>query len=142
MKTRVKKRTPSLPKPHTFVAALEEHRTKCKLVRGFIGKSKSQRHLRIYLDLELKRFVDIPKKDVMHFEDSRTQHGPSSTVLLWINEKASIQHFGHWFANEDPTTMATGEEGGGDPTTMATGEESTWPFNPFDELINPFGNFA
>ena len=76
----------------------------------------------------------------MHFEDTRDRYGDSTSIVLWVNEKAPITHFGNWFANDDPTTMATGEEGG-DPTTMATGEESSAPYNPWDELINPFGSF-
>lgn len=142
MKNKEKKISSSLPKPHEFVLALQEHGKKCKLIRGFIGKSKSRCHIRVYLDVELKRFLDVPKKDVLHFEDFRSQQVSTSSVVLWVNEKAQIQHFGHWIASEDPTTMATGEEGGGDPTTMATGEESTGPFNPLDELGNPFGKFV
>jgi hypothetical protein len=38
----------------------------------------------------------------------------------------------------DPTTMATGEEGGGGPTTMATGEETTAVASGSG---NPFGSF-
>ena len=34
-------------------------------------------------------------------------------------------------ASEDPTTLATGEEGGGNPTTLATGEESWGGGGPF-----------
>lgn len=142
MKNKEKKTCVSLPKPHEFVQTLEKHRSKCKLINGFIGTSKSDRHLRVYLDVELKRFVDVPTKDVLHFEDFRSQHSSTSSVVLWVNEKAKIAHFGNWFASEDPTTMATGEEGGGDPTTMATGEESSGPINPLDELVNPFGKFV
>ena len=142
MKNSTKKSTASLPKPHQFALALQAHDTSSKLIRGYVGKAKSKGHLRVYLDIEMKRYVEVPQKDILHVEDPRKLHGEVASIFFWVNEKAQIRHFGNWFANEDPTTMATGEEGGGDPTTMATGEESSGPFNPWDEVINPFGGFA
>ena len=38
---------------------------------------------------------------------------------------------------EDPTTRATGEEGGNPPTTMATGEEGGIVLSPGDTVSNP-----
>lgn len=40
-----------------------------------------------------------------------------------------------------PTTMATGEEGGGEPTTMRTGEEDGTYAAEDGDLVNPFGAF-
>jgi hypothetical protein len=137
-----KKTGRALPKPHKFVSALQRKKVGSSLIRGFIGKASKARYLRVYLDVELKRFVEVPEKAVLHFEDLRAQHGPAASVVLWVDQEAQIRHFGNWAASDDPTTMATGEEGGGDPTTMATGEESVTPFNPLDEVSNPFGRFG
>lgn len=40
-----------------------------------------------------------------------------------------------------PTTMLTGEEGGGEPTTMRTGEEDSTYAAEGGDLVNPFGAF-
>lgn len=141
MKNPSRKSSVVSPKPHKFAIALQAQKKNSKLIRGFVGKSKSRGHVRVYLDIEMKRYVEVPAKEILHVEDPRKLHGEVASIFLWVNEKAAIKHFGNWFANEDPTTMATGEEGGGDPTTMATGEESTGPFNPIDEVVNPFGTF-
>jgi hypothetical protein len=127
--------------PHKFVAALQRSNEPCKLIRGYIGEPEYKNHVRVYLDVELRRWVEVPQKDILYLDDARERYGDASSISLWVREKSAVRHFGHWFANEDPTTMATGEEGGGDPTTMATGEESTGPFNPLDEVVNPLGNF-
>ena len=48
-----------------------------------------------------------------------------ASVVLWVDERVPIMSIlDTGLHSEDPSTMATGEEGGGDPTTMATfGEE-------------------
>jgi hypothetical protein len=77
----------------------------------------------------------------VHTEPIRSGNLTFEGVYVWVTEDAKIIHRGSWFATEDPTTMATGEEGGGDPTTMATGEESMGFENPLDIVGNPFGRF-
>ena len=59
---------------------------------------------------------------------------------VWVREDTPIMHHGSWGLSEDPSTMATGEEGG-PPTTMATGEECGGFVNPFDLVGNPFSQF-
>ena len=48
----------ALPEPHKFIIALQEQRSKSKLIRGFIGKSEKEDNVRVYLDVELKRYVE------------------------------------------------------------------------------------
>ena len=131
-------------RPHKFVSAIEAKGSKpsqLRIIQGFVGKAAKKNHIRVYLDAELRRFVDVAMDNIEHYEDQRTATAPNASVLLWVNETALIQHYGHWFGTDDPTTMATGEEGGGDPTTMATGEEGAGLPNPLDPLINPFGTY-
>ena len=66
---------------------------------------------------------------------------PLGGVYVWVRADARIFHHGSWAAPEDPTTMATGEEGDPDPTTMATGEEGAGLENPLDLVVNPFGRY-
>jgi len=130
-------------RPHKFVTAIEKTESKpsqLRIIQGFIGKGAKKNHIRVYLDAELRRFVDVAKDSIEHYEDQRTASSPNASVLLWVKETALIRHFGHWIGTDDPSTMATGEEGG-DPTTMATGEEGAGLPNPLDPLVNPFGAY-
>jgi len=132
---------------HQFISKInKQHKElpKLRVIRGYVGECTRKDHLRIYLDIELRRFVEIPEKAVVHFEDFRQSRDSVTPVYLWVGANAKIRHYGNWIANDDPTTMATGEEGGGNPTTMATGEESDILSNPYDQLINPspFGQFS
>ncbi len=112
------------------------------MITGYIGKSTISNCTRIYLDIELQHYIDVADSNIIHHVDSRSAKNPMGSVSVWVHERARIQHYGSWIANEDPTTMATGEEGGGDPTTMATGEEGGTLPDPIGSLINPFGQFS
>lgn len=131
-------------KTHDFVAALVKDETKppkTRIISGYVGKSNKPDYTRIYLDIELRRYVDFSTEEILHAEDFRDAKSRLANVMVWVRETARITHHGNWIASEDPTTMATGEEGGGDPTTMATGEETNRPPNPMELVINPFGQF-
>ena len=132
-------------KPHHFIADINrktEGNPKVKIVRGYVGESDEKSHTRIYLDIEMQRFVDVPTEGIVHVADLRERNNPLAPVYLWVKSDASIIHHGNWFADDDPTTMATGEEGGGDPTTMATGEENSGLPDFIDQIINPFGRYS
>jgi hypothetical protein len=109
------------------------------VIRGYVGESSEAKVVRVYLDVELRRFVEIPEDQISHLERPSNGGNPLAPDLVWVSEKANIRHRGFWAAAEDPTTMATGEEGGGDPTTMATGEESSGFQDPVELIVNPFG---
>ncbi len=144
MKKKIETKKTFRIRPHKFVSAIEALTSRpstLRIIQGFVGKAAKKNHIRVYLDAELRRFVDVDMNNIEHYEDQRTATAPNVSVLLWVNETALIRHYGHWFGTDDPTTMATGEEGGGDPTTMATGEEGAGLPNPLDPLVNPFGTY-
>ncbi len=85
--------------------------------------------------------MDIPLDAIAHLERQSERGDPLAPDLVWVGEDVKIRHHGSWIASEDPTTMATGEEGDGDPTTMATGEESTGYQDPMELVVNPFGRY-
>ena len=131
-------------KPQAFISKLvkkAEQPPRVKTVRGYIGDSDKRGYVRIYLDIELRRYVDIPQDSIVHAEAIPETVMPLGCAYVWVQEDAKIFHYGSWAANEDPTTMATGEEGDPDPTTMATGEEGCGFENPVDLVINPFGRY-
>lgn len=131
-------------RPHQFITDITRRTgssPKVNIIRGYVGESEKDTHTRIYLDIEMKRFVDVPTDGIVHVADLRERNNLLAPVYLWVNSDAGIIHHGNWFADGDPTTMATGEEGGGDPTTMATGEESSGLPDFIDQIINPFGRY-
>jgi hypothetical protein len=111
------------------------------MIRGYVGESSEKGSVRVYLDVELRRFVDIPTEGIVHTEMIPETVMPLGCAYLWVREDVEILHWGSWIASEDPTTLATGEEGGDDPTTMATGEECLGIENPLELVVNPFGRF-
>ena len=131
-------------RPQAFVSAIVKdvrNLPRLRTIRGYIGESSEQRCVRVYLDIELRRFVDVPVEGIVHTETIPETVMPLGGVYVWVREDARILHHGAWAAPEDPTTMATGEEGDGDPTTMATGEEGMGVENPLQFVVNPFGRF-
>ena len=111
-----------------------------ELLRSRVEEGATPPLERNLLDVELRRFVDIPNDGIVHSEAIPTTVIPLGAVYVWVRDDVRITHRGNWAGPEDPTTMATGEEGG-DPTTMATGEEGMGFENPLDLVVNPFGRF-
>lgn len=132
-------------KPQPLVSTLvkdPKHPPRLRMLRGYLGESsEGKNHLRIYLDVELRRYLDVPAEGVVHTESAPENFMPFGAVFVWVREDLPIRHHGWWPASEDPSTMATGEEGDPDPTTMATGEESVGFENPLNLVINPFGRY-
>lgn len=131
-------------RPHALVSKVvrdPKRPPQVRVIRGYVGESTEDAAVRVYLDVELRRFVDIPSKEIVHLERPSKGGDALAPDLVWVGEKAMIRHRGSWAASEDPTTMATGEEGGGDPTTMATGEESAGFRDPLEVVVNPFGRY-
>ena len=109
------------------------------VIRRYVGESSEENHVRIYLNLELRHFVDVPMDGIVYAEEEEGAM-PFGGAYVWVREDARLVHHGSLAAPEDPTTMATGEEHD-PPTTMATGEESGGLPNPLDPVVNPFGQF-
>jgi hypothetical protein len=129
---------------HDFVSQLARDPDKIpdlRIISGYLGSSTTRDHVRVYLDATLRRYIDIPVEGVAHVDDSLMTRNPLGKAVLWVHAETSITHRGACIGCEDPTTMATGEEGGGDPTTMATGEECSGLEDPLEAIVNPFGSF-
>ena len=128
---------------HPFVAAMTksgERPPRVKAIRGYVGQSADRKSVRIFLDIELRHFVDVPLDGIVHSERISESAVPLGGIFVWVREDTPILHHGSWGMSEDPSTMATGEEGD-PPTTMATGEEGGGFVNPFDLVGNPFSRF-
>lgn len=77
----------TLPKPHTFVAALTKKGSvppKLRILQGYIGETNSPDHIWLYLDMELLRFLDILVLGIAYFKDFRDAKNPLAGVILWV----------------------------------------------------------
>ena len=135
-------RTDILRETHPFVAAITKSgpQARVRAIRGYVGEQRDRGSVRIYLDLELRYFMDVPLDAVVHSERIPESALPLGGVVVWVRDNVKIGHGGTLALPEDPTTMAGGEEGS-PPTTMATGEEGGGWINPFDAVGNPFSKF-
>jgi|GEM_PF-5378369 len=61
------------------------------LLRGFLGESTDATHIRIYLDVELSRFIDAPRDAVLHVEEVPTQHSPLGGWMVWVERHAPLR---------------------------------------------------
>lgn len=57
------------------------------MVSGFPGESSEPEHTRLYLDLELTSWVDIPEDAVLHREEQGDE--PYGSTTLWVNREAA-----------------------------------------------------
>lgn len=71
-----------------------------RLLRGYLGASAREEHTRIYLDLELRSWIDVPTDDVLHTQPAGA--GPLAGALVWIRQAARVP----------PPGMGGGQRGG------------------------------
>ena len=62
------------------------------LLRGYLGASSEEGHVRLYLDEELSRYVEIPKEAIRHARELSPQQSPLGGSLLWIDREADLMH--------------------------------------------------
>ncbi|MBV8856143.1 MAG: hypothetical protein JOZ02_04200 [Acidobacteria bacterium] len=62
------------------------------LLSGYLGASSEEGHVRLYLDEELTRYVEIPEKAVRHTQELPPEQSPLGGSLLWIDRDAEVLH--------------------------------------------------
>jgi hypothetical protein len=62
------------------------------LMSGYLGASSEDGHVRLYLDEELSRYVEIPKEAIRHARELPPGQSPLGGSLLWIDRKAELMH--------------------------------------------------
>ncbi len=136
-----------------------------RVMTGLPGKATKSGYSRLYFDLELRTFADIPNKAIVHSCKVPLSPDHIGAIHVWVDEKATMLKGGFAAMTKDvttmatheetesPTTMATGEEGdtpstmvageeGGSPTTMATNEETISLPSATHIVQNPFGLYS
>jgi hypothetical protein len=61
------------------------------LLVGYPGPSSEEKHLRIYLNLELSDHLDIPEDDIVFKKEVPTQDNPFTPTYLWVNNDSKIK---------------------------------------------------
>ena len=59
-----------------------------QLLSGYLGASPEERHVRLYLDEELSRYVDIPEEAIRHTRELPPEQSPLGGSLLWVDRGA------------------------------------------------------
>lgn len=79
-----------------FVAKLVKNPAeppKTVLLNGYVGASSELGHTRLYLDLELNSYVEIPDDAILHMEprELSAEHGHVVIFMVWIKRDARIK---------------------------------------------------
>lgn len=62
------------------------------LLSGYLGSSSEEGHVRLYLDEELCRYVEIPEKAIRHTQELPPEQSPLGGSLVWIDRDAEVLH--------------------------------------------------
>ncbi|HWS88787.1 MAG TPA: hypothetical protein VN282_17565 [Pyrinomonadaceae bacterium] len=62
------------------------------LLSGYLGSSSEEGHVRLYLDEELCRYVEIPEKAIRHTQELPPEQSPLGGSLVWIDRDAEVMH--------------------------------------------------
>ena len=62
------------------------------LLSGYLGSSSEEGHVRLYLDEELGRYVEIPQKAIRHTQELPPEQSPLGGSLVWIDRDAEVVH--------------------------------------------------
>ncbi|HEX8115968.1 MAG TPA: hypothetical protein VF521_01735, partial [Pyrinomonadaceae bacterium] len=62
------------------------------LLSGYLGSSSDEGHVRLYLDEELSRYVEIPEKAIRHTQELPAEQSPLGGSLVWIDREAEVLH--------------------------------------------------
>ena len=62
------------------------------LLKGYVGASSEEGHVRLYLDNELSEYVEIPEAAILHSQEIPKEKSPIGGSYLWIQRDASLIH--------------------------------------------------
>ena len=62
------------------------------LLSGYLGASSEEGHVRLYLDEELSRYVEIPKDAIRHAQELSPEQSPLGGSLVWVAREAELMH--------------------------------------------------
>ena len=62
------------------------------LLRGYLGASSEDGHVRLYLDEELSHYLEIPRQTIRHARELPPEQSPLGGSLVWIDRQAEVMH--------------------------------------------------
>lgn len=62
------------------------------LLKGFIGASSEEGHIRLYLDDELSDYLEIPESAVLYSREIAKEKSPVGGSYIWIQRDATLIH--------------------------------------------------
>jgi hypothetical protein len=83
------------PKMDDFVAKIvsdPKNPPNTLLLKGYIGASSEEGHIRLYLDPELSDYVEIPDAAVLYSHEIPKDKSPIGGSYLWIQRDAKVTH--------------------------------------------------
>lgn len=62
------------------------------LLKGFIGASSEEGHIRLYLDTELSDYIEIPEAAILFSQDVPQEKSPLGGSYVWIQRDTPLVH--------------------------------------------------
>ena len=62
------------------------------LLKGFIGASSEEGHVRLYFDSELSDYIEIPEAAILHSQEVPKEKSPIGGSYVWIQRDAVLIH--------------------------------------------------
>jgi len=62
------------------------------LLKGFVGASSEEGHIRLYLDNELSDYVEIPESSILYSQEIPADKSPIGGSYIWIQRDATVVH--------------------------------------------------
>jgi hypothetical protein len=110
------------------------------LLSGYLGSSSEEGHVRLYLDEELSRYVEIPEKAIRHTQELPPEQSPLGGSLVWIDRDAEVVH-GAAGAERRKATFLEGQiaqdyiGGAGGTGPVEGGAEAAGGFSPMPTIL-------
>ncbi|HEX3581561.1 MAG TPA: hypothetical protein VH087_07340, partial [Thermoanaerobaculia bacterium] len=91
-----------------------------RMLKGWLGPSGEEGHVRLYLDASLSTYVDIPRDAVLYSEEIPNSH-PSGERTVWVKSGAEVKEGGSALARAAKFLTGSVQQdyvgGGGAPGT-------------------------
>src|SRR5687767_13365629 len=81
------------PAPEDFVARLVRDPSRppqLQLLSGYLGASSVEGHVRLYTDVELGGYVEIPADAIRHTQELPRGRAPLGVSLVWVERGAGL----------------------------------------------------
>lgn len=63
-----------------------------QIFEGFIGSSEQEGFVRLYLQTEMRSFLELKKDDIVHFEKRRIKGCSLEGTALWVKSEAALDY--------------------------------------------------